>query len=156
MAARISSRQTVAIYDKKQDYDDIVTRGLPLGNDGRPLTNQIISFGPVIPKGAKNVALAKEFLRYAVQPKVLNHRQGVQAGRGNLRKISDPAGLKRDHRMRTVVPPARRSFSKEASVVRHTPQGLPGFGRLMRDIDSRSPWSRRGRIVAMIGACWQI
>src|SRR5262249_36867502 len=62
----------VAIYDKKQDYDDIVTRGLPLGNDGRPLTNQIISFGPVIPKGAKNVALAKEFLRYAVQPKVLN------------------------------------------------------------------------------------
>src|SRR5206468_2784179 len=62
----------VAIYDKKEDYNDVVTKGLPLGNDGKPLTNQIISFGPVIPKGAKNVAAAKEFLKYAVQPKVLN------------------------------------------------------------------------------------
>src|SRR5262249_21243625 len=62
----------VAIYDKKEDYTDVVTRGLPLGNDGKELTAQIIAFGPVIPKGAKNVAAAKEFLKYAVQPKVLN------------------------------------------------------------------------------------
>ena len=27
----------VAVYDKKEDYDDIVTRGLPLGNDGKQL-----------------------------------------------------------------------------------------------------------------------
>ena len=62
----------VAIYDKKEDYNDIVTMGLPLGNDGKELTAQIIAFGPVIPKGAKNIALAKEFVKYAVQPKVLN------------------------------------------------------------------------------------
>src|SRR6516162_3247763 len=62
----------VAIYDKKEDYNDVVTRGLPLGNDGKELTAQIIAFGPVIPKSAKNVAAAKEFLKYAVQPKVLN------------------------------------------------------------------------------------
>ena len=62
----------VAIYDKKEDYNDIVTKGLPLGSDGNELTAQIIAFGPVIPKGAKNIALAKEFLKYAVQPKVLN------------------------------------------------------------------------------------
>ena len=62
----------VAVYDKKEDYNDIVTMGLPLGNDGKPLTNQIIAFGPVIPKGAKNIPAAKEFLKYAVQPKVLN------------------------------------------------------------------------------------
>src|SRR5262249_42507692 len=62
----------VAIYDKKEDYNDIVTKGLPLGNDGKELTAQIIAFGPVIPKGAKNIALAKEFIKYAVQPTVLN------------------------------------------------------------------------------------
>jgi len=62
----------VAIYDKKEDYNDIVTKGLPLGNDGKELTAQIIAFGPVIPKGAKNITLAREFLKYAVQPKVLN------------------------------------------------------------------------------------
>jgi multiple sugar transport system substrate-binding protein len=62
----------VAIYDKKEDYDAIVTRGLPLGNDGKPLTAQILVGAPVIPKGAKNVTAAKEFLKYMVQPKVLN------------------------------------------------------------------------------------
>jgi multiple sugar transport system substrate-binding protein len=62
----------VAIYDKKEDYNDIVTKGLPLGNDGKPLTAQILVGAPVIPKGAKNVAAAKEFLTYMVQPKVLN------------------------------------------------------------------------------------
>src|SRR5207244_197587 len=62
----------VAIYDKKEDYDVIETRGLPLGNDGKPLTAQIITDGAVIPKKAKNVAPAKEFLKYAAQPKMLN------------------------------------------------------------------------------------
>ncbi len=62
----------VAIYDKKEDYDAIETRGLPLGNDGKPLTAQVITDGAVIPKGAKNVAPAKEFLKYWIQPKVLN------------------------------------------------------------------------------------
>jgi multiple sugar transport system substrate-binding protein len=62
----------VTIYDKKEDYNAIETRGLPLGNDGNPLTAQIITDGAVIPSGAKNVAPAKEFLKYAAQPKVLN------------------------------------------------------------------------------------
>ena len=62
----------IALYDKKELYDDIVTRGLPLGNDGKELPNQVVCLGPVIPKGAKNVAVAKEFIKYAVQPKVLN------------------------------------------------------------------------------------
>jgi len=90
----------VAIYDKKQDYDDIMTRGLPLGNDGKPLTNQIISFGPVIPKGAKNIALAKEFLKYAVQPKVLNEYLKGGLGRWMIPILeiakSDPFWLKED------------------------------------------------------------
>src|SRR5205823_6319419 len=62
----------VAIYDKKEDYDAIETRGLPLGNDGKPLPAQVIADGAVIPKGAKNIAPAKEFLKYVVQPTVLN------------------------------------------------------------------------------------
>ena len=90
----------VAIYDKKQDYDDIMTRGLPLGNDGKPLTNQIISFGPVIPKGAKKIALAKEFLKYAIQPKVLNEYLKGGLGRWMIPILeiakSDPFWLKED------------------------------------------------------------
>ena len=62
----------VAVYDKKEALRRIVTRGLPPGNDGKQLPSQVAIIGPVIPKGAKNVAVAKEFIKYAVQPKVLN------------------------------------------------------------------------------------
>jgi multiple sugar transport system substrate-binding protein len=70
----------VALYNKKSEYDDIVTHGLPLGNDGKELPAQVATFGPMIPKGAKNVPVAKEFIRYATQPKVLN--EYLKAGLG--------------------------------------------------------------------------
>jgi multiple sugar transport system substrate-binding protein len=62
----------VAVYNNKEQYDDIVTRGIPLGNDGQKIPSPMASFGALIPKGAKNVDVAKEFLKYAVQAKVLN------------------------------------------------------------------------------------
>jgi multiple sugar transport system substrate-binding protein len=74
----------VALYNKKEEYNDIVTRGLPLGNDGQQLTAQVTTFGPMIPKGAKNVAVAKEFIKYAVQPKVLNEYLKAGLGRWML------------------------------------------------------------------------
>src|ERR1700746_509659 len=40
----------IALYDKKELYDDIVTRGLPLGNDGKQLPSQVVCLGPVLPK----------------------------------------------------------------------------------------------------------
>src|SRR6266436_4292698 len=90
----------VAIYDKKEDYDAIETRGLPLGNDRKPLTAQVITDGAMIPKGAKNVAAAKEFLKYAAQPNVLN--EWLKGGLGRfmlpIPEIvqSDPFWLKED------------------------------------------------------------
>jgi len=49
-----------------------VTRGLPLSNDGKPLTNQIITFGLMIRRREKRRGGQGEFVKYAVQPKVLN------------------------------------------------------------------------------------
>jgi multiple sugar transport system substrate-binding protein len=62
----------VAVYKNKALYDDIVTRGMPLGNDGKELASPMRVFGALIPKGAKNLTVAKDFLKYAVQPNVLN------------------------------------------------------------------------------------
>jgi multiple sugar transport system substrate-binding protein len=58
----------VALFHKKEEYDDIVTIPAQLGVGGA-----------FIPKGAKNVELAKDFLRYAIQPKVINEylKQGL-------------------------------------------------------------------------------
>jgi multiple sugar transport system substrate-binding protein len=90
----------VALYHDKEQYDDILTHGLPLSNDGKELPSQVAVFRPVIPKGAKNVAVAKEFAKYIIQPKVLN--QYLKAGLGRwalpIPEIvkSDPFWLKED------------------------------------------------------------
>ena len=90
----------VALWDKKEEYNDIVTKGLPLDNDGKEIPAQIITNGAVIPKGAKNVAPAKEFLKYAAQPKVLN--EWLKGGLGRfmvpVKELaqSDPFWLQED------------------------------------------------------------
>ena len=90
----------VAVFKKKDQYDDIVTKGLPLDNDGKEIPAQVIAFGPVIPKGAKNPAVGKDFLKYAVQPKVLNDYTKNGLGRWvvPIPEIvkSDPFWLKED------------------------------------------------------------
>jgi len=60
----------VAIYNKQQDYNDIVTMGLPLGNDRNPVPSLTTNACGLIPRGANNVAVAKDLLKYFIQPKV--------------------------------------------------------------------------------------
>src|SRR5216683_4601913 len=60
----------VAIFNKQQDYNDIVTMGLPLGNDRNPVPSLTTNACGLIPRGANNVAVAKDLLKYFIQPKV--------------------------------------------------------------------------------------
>jgi multiple sugar transport system substrate-binding protein len=62
----------VALWKDKAEYNNILTLGLPLANDGKPVPS-VIAAGQaaVVPKGAKNIATAKEFLKYSIEPKVL-------------------------------------------------------------------------------------
>jgi multiple sugar transport system substrate-binding protein len=71
----------VAIIKEKQDYDDIVVQGLPLDNDGKQVTSQVTHGGGMIPKGAKNVEVAKDFLKYLIQPSVTNDYMKIGLGR---------------------------------------------------------------------------
>lgn len=88
----------------KEEYEDILTHPLPHGNDGKPMPAEIGIFGAVIPKEAKNIEVAKDFLKYAIQPEVLN--EYLKAGLGRwavpMPEItkSDPFWLKSgdDHR----------------------------------------------------------
>jgi multiple sugar transport system substrate-binding protein len=68
----ISTEVAVLSQGKKEDYDDIVTMGLALSNDGKPVPSQAGPVCGLIPKGAKNVEVAKEFLKFLIQPKVCN------------------------------------------------------------------------------------
>jgi multiple sugar transport system substrate-binding protein len=59
---------------EKQDqyYRDIITTGVPYGNDGRPVPSILGATPLFIPKGTKNIDGAKVFIRYFIQPANLN------------------------------------------------------------------------------------
>jgi multiple sugar transport system substrate-binding protein len=77
----ISTEVAVLSQGKKEDYDNIVTMGLALSNDGKPVASQVGSFSGLIPKGAENVTVAKEFLKFWIQPPVLNEWLKTGLGR---------------------------------------------------------------------------
>ena len=71
----------VAVIKNRQDYDDIVTMGLPLSNEGKPVPSQNTVVNALIPQGAKNPAVAKDFLKYLIRPEVTNETLKVGLGR---------------------------------------------------------------------------
>jgi len=83
----------VAIIKDEQAYHDIVTMGYALNNDGKPVPAQQGSLCALIPKGAKNIEVAKDFLKYLIQPAVLNEYLKTGLGR-NLPAM--PAIVKND------------------------------------------------------------
>ena len=74
--------------------------GLPLSNDGKPLVGIMGTAAAVVPKGAKNIPVAKEFLKYSIDPKVLGAYLKGGLGRWMLPipeiAKSDPFWLKDD------------------------------------------------------------
>jgi hypothetical protein len=94
----------VAIFNKKDEYNDIVTMGLPRSNAGKPVPSQARTTGGLIPKGAKNVAVAKEFLKYLIGPKIVNEYLKVGLGEPCLGP-GCPSGCSAVRRSRCKQPP---------------------------------------------------
>src|SRR5271154_4071395 len=53
----------LAMYSNKQAYGEMVTLAMPLGNSGQPIPSQVNAGGGFIPKGAKNIEVAKDFMK---------------------------------------------------------------------------------------------
>jgi multiple sugar transport system substrate-binding protein len=64
-----------------QYYKQVITQGIPLGNDGKPVPG-ILAVAPcLIPKGAKNIDAAKDLLRSFIKPDNLNQYLKETRGR---------------------------------------------------------------------------
>ena len=74
------STELAMIKDKQAFYHDMKTLAPQLKNDGSKMVTQINAGGGYIPKGAKNVEVAKDFLKYWMQPKIMN--DNLKAGLG--------------------------------------------------------------------------
>src|ERR1700732_896704 len=110
----LSTEVAVLSQGKKEDYDDIVTMGLALSNDGRPVPSRAGSLCGLIPKAGKNIPAAKDVLKYLIQPKVCNEYLKTGLGR---RLPAMPVIAKDDPWWLDQKDPHRVSY---------TPQGLLG------------------------------
>ncbi|HVC60055.1 MAG TPA: ABC transporter substrate-binding protein [Acetobacteraceae bacterium] len=70
----------LAMIHRPKDYNACVTMGLPLGNDGKPIPAMVGVIGGFIPKVAKNIVVAKDFMKFVIRPEVNN--KYLKAGLG--------------------------------------------------------------------------
>jgi multiple sugar transport system substrate-binding protein len=109
----------VAVIQKEQDYSDIVTMGLALSNEGKPVPSQAGAFSGLIPKGAKNVDVAKEVLKFLLQPKANNELLKTGLAR---RVPSMPSIVKDDPWWQDPKDPHRVAYVQQALLGPTVPQ----------------------------------
>ena len=71
----------LAMYHDPKKLAECVTMGLPLGNDGKPMPALVGVIGGMIPKAGKNTTVAKDFMKFVIQPKINNQYLHATLGR---------------------------------------------------------------------------
>ncbi|MGH7042766.1 MAG: ABC transporter substrate-binding protein [Stellaceae bacterium] len=123
----------VALYHNKKEYDDIATLPLPNDNAGKPVPAQLGVGGGFIPKGAKNIEVAKDFMKYLIQPKVVNEYLKTGLGRwlpAMPELVKDPFWMADPHRKAYV----------EEGVLGPTVVNYPIFNPAWAEIHSQQIW----------------
>jgi multiple sugar transport system substrate-binding protein len=115
----ISTEVAVLSQGKKEDYDAIFTTGLALSNDGQPVPSQAGAFSALVPKGARNVDVAKDFLRFLSKPKSINELLKVGLARRTPSMVSI---VKEDPWWQDASDPHRVAYVKQTLLSPTVPQ----------------------------------
>jgi multiple sugar transport system substrate-binding protein len=126
----------LALYNKKEEYDDMVTMGLPLDNAGKPIPALLGVGGGFIPKGAKNIEVAKDFLKYVIQPTVVN--QYLKGGLGRMLPAM-PDLVKNDPFWLDPNDPHRSAYARQGMLEPTVPL-YPIFNPGYAEADSQQIW----------------
>jgi hypothetical protein len=130
----------VAIIANKQEYDDIVTWGLADSNDGKPVSSWAFSVCGLIPKGAKNIDVAKGLLKYLIQPEVCNEYLKTGLGRRSRRCRRSSKTTPGGWRTRTAKPIRRRLCFARPS--RYSGPTIPPMPMCRTSMSGRRPGPR--------------
>ena len=76
----LSPELAVITKNPKGYNEEMRVLSLPNKNDGTPMPCQVGAGGGFVPKGAKNVEVAKDFMKYFIQPAVMN--ENLKGGLG--------------------------------------------------------------------------
>ena len=66
------STELAMLRKQKAEYNDVITMPPPLDNSGQKMVTQMGGVYTMIPKGAKNIEVAKDFQKFIIQPEVNN------------------------------------------------------------------------------------
>ncbi len=132
------STELAMIKDTQAYMHDVVTMGLPNGNDGQPMAAQLNAGGGFIPKGAKNVEVAKDLMKYWMQPKVMNDNLKVGLGRW---VPAIPQVVKDDPWWLDPADPHRAPYVREA-VLGPTTSGYEGFNPAWGQVTAEQLWGQ--------------
>jgi multiple sugar transport system substrate-binding protein len=108
--------------------------GLTNGNDGKPMPAQLGIGGAFIPKGAKNVDVAKDFMKYLIQPKIVNDYLKNGLGRW---LPPYPSVVKNDSWW--FDDPHRKPYTTEA-LLDPTVAGWPVFNPGWAEVNAQQVW----------------
>ncbi|MGA8550895.1 MAG: ABC transporter substrate-binding protein [Stellaceae bacterium] len=128
----------VALLHNAEEYQDIVTMGLPLSNEGQPVPSQASNATALIPNGAKNVAAAKDFLKYFIQPKVNDELLKVGLAR-NIPAM--PSIVKNDPWWLDPKDPHRVAYVKQG-LLGPTVPNFWAFNPAWAEVQNQHVWGR--------------
>jgi multiple sugar transport system substrate-binding protein len=132
------STELAMIKDKKAYYEEMVVMGLPNGNDGKPMPAITGAGGGFIPKGAKNVEVAKDFMKYFMQPQVMN--ENLKGGLGRWVPVI-PSVVKGDPWWVDPADPHRATYVQEA-VLGPTVPAYNGFNPAWGQVNAEQLWGQ--------------
>lgn len=128
----------VAMIHRPKDYNAAVTMGLPLGNDGKPMPASIGVIGGMIPKAAKNVTVAKDFMKYVIQPKV--NSEYLKAGLGRWAPAF-PEQVRTDPFWLHSKDPHRAPYIEETVLGPGVPDWL-AYNPAYADVEAQQVWGQ--------------
>lgn len=129
----------LAMIKNQKQYHEAVVMGLPHRNDGTVMPAQLGAGGGFIPKGAKNIPVAKEFMTYFMRPEVMN--ENLKNGLGRW-VPSIPSIVKEDPWwLDTKLDPHRPAYVREA-VLGPTIAQYNGFNPAWGKVAAEQLWGQ--------------
>jgi multiple sugar transport system substrate-binding protein len=131
------STELAMITNKQAYYHEMRVMGLPHRNDGSPMPAVMGAGGGFIPKGAASIETAKDFMRYFMQPQVMN--ENLKNGLGRWVPVM-PQIVKDDPWwVDTSTDPHRSPYVHEA-VLGPTFPAFNGFNPAWGEVNAEQLW----------------
>jgi len=127
------STELAMIHNHKAYYEEMVVMGLPNKNNGEPMRALSAAGGGFIPKGAANIDVAKDFMKFFMQPQVMN--ENLQGGLGRWVPVI-PSIVREDPWWTdTKADPHRLAYVTEA-VLKPTISAYNGFNPAWGEVNA--------------------